>query len=127
MPLEAKTRNSVITAMCKLAANSGLLWDAGRMADAVKSREDLQSTAMDNGVALLHPRRPIASILGAPVMALGQDVAGHPVRRQRNPDRYFLADLLDGRPLPLCGRWRGSAASSLTNICWLPCARPPIP
>ncbi len=40
VPLKARTRNSVITAMTKLALKSGALWDAEKMADAVRARED---------------------------------------------------------------------------------------
>lgn len=98
VPLEAKTKNSVIVAMCGLAANSGLLWDVDRMTEAVRSREDLQSTAMDNGVALLHPRRPIASILGAPVMALGKTSRGIPFGGGRTlTDIFWLTCSVDDR------------------------------
>ena len=76
--LEARTRNKVITAMTQLAATTGLLWDPNKMADAVRSREDMQPTALDNGVALLHPRRPMPSILGGPLLALGRTSAGIP-------------------------------------------------
>jgi len=78
VPLEARTRNSVINAMVKLAMGTGLLWDAGRMADAVRQREELHPTALDNGVALLHPRRPMNSILAEPVLALGRTYQGIP-------------------------------------------------
>ena len=60
VPLLARTRGSVITTMAELAAATHLLWDAGAMADAVRAREAMHSTALDNGVALLHPRRPMA-------------------------------------------------------------------
>lgn len=77
-PLEARSRGKVITAMCDLAANTGLLWDAKRMAEAVRAREDMQPTAMDNGVALLHPRRPMPGILGEPLLAVGISPGGIP-------------------------------------------------
>ncbi len=78
LPLVARTRNSVINAMTQLAANTGLLWDPEKMAEAVRSREDLQSTAMDSGVALLHPRRPLPNILGDTIIALGMTGQGIP-------------------------------------------------
>ncbi|MFN9850666.1 MAG: helix-turn-helix domain-containing protein, partial [Planctomycetota bacterium] len=58
VPLLARTRGSVIREMCRLAASTGLLWDADTMAEAVQARESLHPTALENGVALLHPRRP---------------------------------------------------------------------
>jgi PTS system nitrogen regulatory IIA component len=71
VPLAARTRGSVIAAMCQLAAGTGLLWDAGKMAEAVAAREAMAPTALDIGVALLHPRRPQSSILAQATLALG--------------------------------------------------------
>lgn len=78
VPLCARTRNSVINAMVELAAQTGWLWDVKEMAQAVKVREDQHTTALDNGVALLHPRRPMAKILGQPFLALGCTTSGIP-------------------------------------------------
>ena len=62
IPLQARTKRSVIEEMVTLAENTGMLWDTDRMIEAIKAREELQSTAMPNGVALLHPRRPLSNI-----------------------------------------------------------------
>ena len=78
VPLAARTRSSVIDAMVELAAQTGWLWDAKEMAEAVKAREDMQPTALENGVALLHPRRPMPKILGQPFLALGCTSSGIP-------------------------------------------------
>jgi len=78
VPLAARTRNSAIDAMVELAARTGWLWDAKEMAEAVKAREDMQPTALENGVALLHPRRPMPKILGQPFLALGCTSSGIP-------------------------------------------------
>jgi nitrogen PTS system EIIA component len=78
VPLHARTRNSAIESMCELAAGTGLLWDAKEMAEAVRLREDMHPTALDNGVALLHPRRPMPKILAQPLLALGCTVTGIP-------------------------------------------------
>lgn len=71
IPLDARTKNSVVREMCNLAAKTGLLWDAAQMAEAVAAREALHPTALENGVALLHPRRPQVSILSDSLVALG--------------------------------------------------------
>jgi len=71
VPLPARTRNSVITSMVELAANTGMLWDPDKMVEAVRSREEMHPTALENGVALLHARRPMATILAQPFLALG--------------------------------------------------------
>jgi PTS system nitrogen regulatory IIA component len=78
VPLAARTRGSVISRMTELVANTHLLWDAAKMADAVRAREEMHSTALDNGVALLHPRRPMPAILAEAVVALGVSAGGIP-------------------------------------------------
>ena len=78
VPLMSRTRNSVIDAMVDLAARTGMLWDAKAMAEAVKAREDMHTTALENGVALLHPRRPMPKILSQPLLALGCTSSGIP-------------------------------------------------
>ena len=91
VPLLAKTRRSVITSMAELAAATHLLWDAGAMAAAVRAREAMHSTALDNGVALLHPRRPLANILAEAVLALGITPSGIPFSRSGVlTDVFFL-------------------------------------
>jgi PTS system nitrogen regulatory IIA component len=78
VPLNARTRASVIAKMTELAARTHLLWDAEKMAEAVRAREEMHSTALDNGVALLHPRRPMPAILAEAVLALGITPGGIP-------------------------------------------------
>jgi PTS system nitrogen regulatory IIA component len=92
VPLAARTRTSVISAMAQLAADTGLLWDAAKMADAVTTRESMAPTALDNGVALLHPRRPQSSILAQAVVALGVTSQGIPFGDPRGglTDVFFL-------------------------------------
>ena len=98
IPLEARTKNAVIERMSELAAVTGMLWDPDRMADALRAREQLQSTAMDNGVAVLHPRRPMPSILGEPILALGISSSGIPFGGSRNlTDVFFLICSIDDK------------------------------
>ncbi len=78
MPLSARTRNSVIAAMTELATEAGMLWDPKAMAEAVRSREDMHPTALENGVALMHPRRPMPKIISQPFLALGCTGSGIP-------------------------------------------------
>ena len=96
-PLSSRTRGSVIKDMVALAAKTGLVWDTDRMADAVRAREDLHSTALAGGVALLHPRRPMASILGGPVMALGRTERGIPFGGSVLTDVFFLICSVEDR------------------------------
>lgn len=99
VPLPARTRGSVITEMTKLAADSGLLWDPEKMAEAVRARENLHSTALDNGVALLHPRRPLPNILAEAFLAMGRTHQGIPFGGGRGnlTDIFFLICSTDDR------------------------------
>ena len=91
VPLAARTRARVISAMCELAASTGILWDAEKMAEAVAAREQMHPTALDIGVALLHPRRPMSSILGGPLVALGITAGGIPFGGSSGlTDMFFL-------------------------------------
>jgi len=99
VPLPARTRGSVITSMAELAARTGWLWDTSKMADAVRAREDMVPTALENGVALLHPRRPLANILAQPFLAFGRTDRGLPFGAPRGglTDLYFLICSMDDR------------------------------
>jgi len=98
-PLSARTRNSVITRVVDVAARTGWLWDPAKMADAVRSREDLYPTALETGVALLHPRRPMPSILGRAFLTFGRTERGIPFASQRGllTDLFFLVCSVDDR------------------------------
>ncbi len=99
VPLEARSQNSVIRQMVDLAAGTGWLWDPDRMAEAVRRREQLHTTALDSGVALLHPRRPLPQILERPFLAFGRTVQGVPFGGSRGilTDLFFLILSTDDR------------------------------
>ena len=98
LPLPAKTRDSVIRSMVRLAGSTGLLWDTDAMGEAVKAREELHTTALDNGVALLHPRRPMPSILGDSLVVLGVVPSGVPFGGTIGlTDVFFLICSVDDR------------------------------
>ena len=92
LPLHAKTKNSAIESMCEFAANSGALWMPKEMADSIRKREELHPTALENGVALLHPRRPQPSYFGESFLALGITSSGIPFGGPRGclTDTFFL-------------------------------------
>ncbi|HVA50801.1 MAG TPA: PTS sugar transporter subunit IIA [Pirellulales bacterium] len=99
IPLAARTRNSVIDSMVDVAARTGWLWDPDQMAAAVRSREEMHPTALDNGVALLHPRRPLAAILEQAFLAFARTEAGIPFGSSRGTltDMFFLICSTDDR------------------------------
>jgi PTS system nitrogen regulatory IIA component len=97
IPLPARTRSSVIKSIVEVAAKTGHLWDAAEMAEAVEAREKLHPTALDNGVALLHPRRPLGQILAQPLLALGRTPTGIPFGSEHGQltDIFFLICSID--------------------------------
>jgi PTS system nitrogen regulatory IIA component len=97
IPLAARTKGSVIKTMVELAAKTGHLWDPAEMADAVEAREKLHPTALDNGVALLHPRRPLSQLLAQPLIALGRTQQGIPFGSETGQltDVFFLICSVD--------------------------------
>ncbi len=99
VPFVARTRNSVISSMVEVAARTGWLWDPDKMAEAVRQREEMHPTALDSGVALLHPRRPLPGILGQAFVALGVSQQGIPFGGARSAmtDIYFLILSTDDR------------------------------
>ena len=92
VPLPARTRGSVITSMVEVAARTGWLWDVPKMAEAVRAREDMLPTALEFGVALMHPRRPLAGILGQAFVAFGRTEGGIPFGAPHGglTDLFFL-------------------------------------
>ncbi len=62
------------------------------MAEAVRAREDMLPTALENGVALLHPRRPLPTVLDRAFLALGRTSRPLPFGAPRGglTDLYFL-------------------------------------
>ncbi|MDH3719226.1 MAG: PTS sugar transporter subunit IIA [Planctomycetota bacterium] len=92
VPLAARTRDSVITQMVQLASSTGMLWDAEKMIEAVRAREEMHPTALSCGVALMHPRRPIPAILSQPFLAMGRTIQQIPFGGSQGhlTDIFFL-------------------------------------
>ncbi len=97
IPLLAKTKSKVISKICELAAHSGTLWEPDKMADAIANREQLHPTALESGVALLHPRRPMPNAMGEAFIALGVTHSGIPFGGPRGclTDIFFLIGSTD--------------------------------
>ena len=97
IPLAGRTKRSVISRLCQLAMESGILWDPGKMEEAILAREQLHTTALHNGVALLHSRRPLAGIIGEPFLGLGITSSGIPFGGPRGilTDVFFLIGSTD--------------------------------
>jgi PTS system nitrogen regulatory IIA component len=99
VPLPASTRSSVFRGLVKLAEQSWHVYDADAVLTAIQAREELVSTAQDNGVAVLHPRRPLPAALGESLVAFGHTVRGIPFGAPGDglTDLFFLVCCRDDR------------------------------
>jgi PTS system nitrogen regulatory IIA component len=68
------------------------VWDPAAILKAVKDREEVMSTAFENGVAIPHPRNPLPDALGQSVIAFGRTSRGIPFGGPRRvlTDLFFL-------------------------------------
>jgi PTS system nitrogen regulatory IIA component len=76
VPLAASTKSSVLRELVSLAEQSWQIHDIDAIRDAVRTREEMGSTALPNGVAIPHPRRPQPKALGESVLAYGRTSTG---------------------------------------------------
>ncbi|MBQ9371853.1 MAG: PTS sugar transporter subunit IIA [Thermoguttaceae bacterium] len=88
----ARTKSSALSRMTQMAESCGRLWDAAAMTDALREREEMSSTAFEEGFAILHPRRPQPDILPENFLAIGISPSGIPfgAERGRLTDVFFL-------------------------------------
>jgi PTS system nitrogen regulatory IIA component len=92
VPLPATTKASVLRELVRLAEGSWQVYDAGALLTAVKHREELASTALESGVAIPHPHRPLPhTVLGESLMAFGRTATTIPFGPHGNEcDLFFL-------------------------------------
>lgn len=76
VPLPASTKASVLRELVSLAEQSWQIYDIDAVRDAIRAREEIASTALPNGVAIPHPRRPLPQALGESVLAYGRTSTG---------------------------------------------------
>lgn len=98
-PLRATTRASVLRELVSLAEQSWQVYDADAILSAIRQREELASTALDCGVAIPHPHRPLPQALGESVIAYGRTPSPIPFGANRGTltDIFFLVCCRDDR------------------------------
>jgi PTS system nitrogen regulatory IIA component len=96
VPLPASTKVSVLRELVNLAEQSWQVYDPEAVLEAIRTREEMGSTALPTGVAIPHPRRPLPAALGESVLAYGRTAS----------------------PLPF-----GAPSGGLTDIFFLVCCR----
>ncbi|MEZ6048559.1 MAG: PTS sugar transporter subunit IIA [Planctomycetaceae bacterium] len=99
VPLQARTRLSVLESLVEVAGRTYQVWEPATVLKAVKEREELFSTAIDNGVAFPHPRNPLTDCIGEPVIAYGRTFTGIPFGASNRglTDIFFLILCRDSR------------------------------
>lgn len=97
VPLKATTRSSVLRELVTLAEQSWQVYDPQALLEAVRQREQKASTALENGVALPHPHRPLPGALGESLVAFGRTASPMPFGAPdgQSTDLYFLVACQD--------------------------------
>lgn len=92
LSLPARTRDSVLRELVKLAEKSEKVWDPVAILEAIRAREAAATTAGPEGYAIPHPRRRIPDALGESVIAFARTGTGIPFGADRGAttDLYFL-------------------------------------
>lgn len=95
--LAAKTKASVLRQMVALAENTGRVYDPPALLRSLEAREELCSTGIPGGLALLHSRNPEPYLVETAFLALGRTIQqipfGSPDGQPTN--LFFLIGCLD--------------------------------
>jgi PTS system nitrogen regulatory IIA component len=99
VPLLANTKASVLRELIKVAEASWQVYDADKLFEAVREREEMGTTALESGVAIPHPHRPMPNLLGDSIVAIGRTPSGIPFGAPRGglTDLFFLVCCRDDR------------------------------
>jgi len=97
--LTAKTKASVLRQMAALAGRTGRVCDAQALLEGLEAREELCSTGVPGGLALLHPRNPESYWFETAFLALGRTIQQIPFGAPdgRATDLFFLIGCPDER------------------------------
>ena len=97
--LPAKTKASALRAMAMLAGKTGRVYDQETLLAGLKAREELCSTGVPGGLALLHPRHPEPYLFESPFIVLGRTLQEIPFGSPDGgpTDLFFLIGCPDER------------------------------
>lgn len=92
VPLQARTKRSVLEALLETAGNTWQIWSPNEILVAVQKREELFSTAYAGGIAIPHPRNPLPEAHGESIIAFGRTMTGIPFGAPHGglTDLFFL-------------------------------------
>ena len=99
VPLNGRTKRSVLESLVEVAGRTWQIWQPAVVLSAVREREDVLSTAFENGVAIPHPRNPLPDALGESLIAFGRTLTGIPCGAPQRAltDLFFLVLCRDSR------------------------------
>lgn len=99
VPLDARTKRSVLESLIEVAGRSWQVWEPALLLEAIQQREEVMSTAFENGVAIPHPRTPLPAALGESLIAYGRTLSGLPFGAPKRglTDIFFLVLCRDAR------------------------------
>jgi len=99
VPLEARTKRSVLECLVEVAGRTWQLWEPATVLKAVQERETVLSTGLAGGVAIPHPRNPLPDVLGQSLIAFGRTLSGIPFGAPQRglSDLFFLVLCRDSR------------------------------
>jgi PTS system nitrogen regulatory IIA component len=85
--------------MVEVCGRTWKVWQPAQVLKAVQDREELMSTAFDSGVAIPHPRQPLADAVSESIVAFGRTLSGIPFGAPNNSltDLFFLVVCRDAR------------------------------
>ncbi|MFZ4780379.1 MAG: PTS sugar transporter subunit IIA [Terrimicrobiaceae bacterium] len=97
--LAAKTKASVLREMVKLAEKTGRVCDPQALRQGLEAREDLCSTGIPGGLALLHSRDPESYLFETSFLALGRTIQQIPFGAPdgQSTNLFFLIGCPDDR------------------------------
>jgi nitrogen PTS system EIIA component len=97
--LPAKTKASVLREMVALAERTGRVSDLQALLEGLQAREELCSTGLPGGLALLHARNPEDYLFDAPFLVLGRTIQQIPFGAPdgQPTDLFFLIGCPDSR------------------------------
>jgi nitrogen PTS system EIIA component len=74
--LGSRTKDSTLRHLVALAQKTGLVYDHKELLEAVMFREELCSTAIADGIAIPHPRRPVPYAIASPLLVVARTSQG---------------------------------------------------
>jgi PTS system nitrogen regulatory IIA component len=89
----------VLEELVAVAERSWQVYDPQAILQALKQREEMGSTALESGVAIPHPRRPLPNAVGESIIAYGRTTTGIPFGGPHGilTDIFFLVCCQDDR------------------------------